>query len=141
MLEFDGKLPLVDEEYTSLNNKVTEKYSQQILSHPEGSSEREKVLEDIRKEYGNDLFSEDSMSDKFVSLVMLILITAVKMIILIAIGVFQIAFQLISIFLVLLVPFVLLIAIDPFFGGTNLLSMLGKKFLEAQARIIISSFV
>ncbi|XZM35271.1 TcpH (plasmid) [Clostridium perfringens] len=141
MLEFDGKLPLVDEEDKSLNNKVTEKYSQQILSNPEGSSEREKVLEDVRKVYGDDLFSEDSMTDKFVSLFMLILITAIKMVILIAIGVLQIAFQLISIFLVLLVPFVLLIAIVPFFGGTNLLSMLGKKFLGAQAGIIISSFV
>ena len=143
MLEFDGKLPLVKDDSENKNNinSKTEKYSQEILSHPEGSSEREKVLEDVRKEYGDDLFSEDSMSDKFVSLFMLILITAVKMVILIAIGVLQIAFQLISIFLILLIPFVLLIAIVPFFGGTNLLSMLGKKFLGAQAGIIISSFV
>ncbi|BDU83829.1 hypothetical protein SNUCP2_36520 (plasmid) [Clostridium perfringens A] len=141
MLEFDGKLPLTKDKDKSETNEKTETYSKQILSHPEGSSEREKVLEDVRKEYGDDLFSEDSMSDKLVSLFMLILITAVKMVILIAIGVLQIAFQLISIFLVLLIPFVLLIAIVPFFGGTNLLSMLGKKFLGAQAGIIISSFV
>ena len=143
MLEFDGKLPLTpeDSDSTTTINSNTETYSQQILSHPEGSSEREKVLEEIRGKYGDDLFSEDSMSDKLVSLFMLILITAVKMVILIAIGVLQIAFQLISIFLVLLIPFVLLIAIVPFFGGTNLLSMLGKKFLGAQAGIIISSFV
>lgn len=141
MLEFDGKLSLVDKKDPQMLNEETLQYSQQILSHSEGSSEREKVLEEIRGKYGDDLFSEDSMSDKFVSLFMLILITAVKMIILIAIGVLQIAFQLISIFLVLLIPFVLLIAIVPFFGGTNLLSMLGKKFLGAQAGIIISSFV
>ncbi|WP_283697404.1 energy-coupling factor transporter transmembrane component T [Clostridium perfringens] len=144
MLEFDGKLPLQEDTVDKNNNNInqkTEMYSQQILSHPEGSSEREKVLEDVRKEYGDDLFSEDSMSDKLVSLFMLIIITAVKMVILIAIGVLQIAFQLISIFLVLLIPFILLIAIVPFFGGTNLLSMLGKKFLGAQAGIIISSFV
>ena len=141
MLEFDGKLSLVDKKDPQMLNEETLQYSQQILSHSEGSSEREKVLEEIRGKYGDDLFSEDSMSDKFVSLFMLILITVVKMIILIAIGVLQIAFQLISIFLVLLIPFVLLIAIVPFFGGTNLLSMLGKKFLGAQAGIIISSFV
>lgn len=141
MLEFDGKLPLVEKNNKSKPNKETEIYSQEILSHSEGSSERENVLKEIRGKYGDDLFSEDSMSDKFVSLFMLIIITAVKMVILIAIGVLQIAFQLISIFLVLLIPFVLLIAIVPFFGGTNLLSMLGKKFLGAQAGIIISSFV
>ncbi|EGT0000929.1 TcpH [Clostridium perfringens] len=141
MLEFDGKLPLTKINESDKINPETEEYSKQILSNPEGNSEREKVLEEIRGKYGSDLFSEDSMTDKFVSLFMLILITAIKMVILIAIGVLQIAFQLISIFLVLLVPFVLLIAIVPFFGGTNLLSMLGKKFLGAQAGIIISSFV
>ncbi|EGT0000679.1 TcpH [Clostridium perfringens] len=141
MLEFDGKLPLLKSDDNSTINNETEEYCKQILSNSEGSSEREKVLEEIRGKYGDDLFSEDSMSDKLVSLFMLIIITAVKMVILIAIGVLQIAFQLISIFLVLLIPFVLLIAIVPFFGGTNLLSMLGKKFLGAQAGIIISSFV
>ncbi|MCJ8343662.1 MAG: hypothetical protein MJH09_12595 [Cetobacterium sp.] len=144
MLEFDGKLSLQEDTVDKNNNNInqkTERYSQQILSHPEGSSEREKVLEDIRKEYGDDLFSEDSMNDKFVSLVMLILITAVKMIILIAIGMIQIGFQLFAILLVLLVPFVLLVSIVPFFGGFNLLKELGKRFLGTQFGIIISSFL
>ncbi|WP_283685057.1 TcpH [Clostridium perfringens] len=142
MLEFDGKLPLVDESNADNEaNQATESYSQKILSHPEGSSEREKVLEDVRKEYGDDLFSEDSLSDKFVSLFLLIIITAIKMIILIAIGMLQIGFQLLSILLVLLVPLILLIAIVPFFGGTNLIIVLGKKFLGTQLGIIISSFI
>ncbi|WP_283698578.1 CD3337/EF1877 family mobilome membrane protein [Clostridium perfringens] len=143
MLEFDGKLPLTKDDSENRNNinSKTEKYSQEILSHPEGSDERKKILEDIRKEYGNDLFSEDSMNDKFVSLFMLILITAVKMIILIAIGMIQIGFQLFAILLVLLVPFVLLVSIVPFFGGFNLLKELGRRFLGTQFGIIISSFL
>ncbi|MCX0367629.1 CD3337/EF1877 family mobilome membrane protein [Clostridium perfringens] len=141
MLEFDGKLPLVDKNDKQIINEKTEEYSRQILSHPEGSDERKKILEDIRKEYGNDLFSEDSMNDKFVSLFMLILITAVKMIILIAIGMIQIGFQLFAILLVLLVPFVLLVSIVPFFGGFNLLKELGRRFLGTQFGIIISSFL
>lgn len=141
MLEFDGKLPLVEKKENSKPNEKTEEYSRQILSHPEGSDERKKILEDIRKEYGNDLFSEDSMNDKFVSLFMLILITAVKMIILIAIGMIQIGFQLFAILLVLLVPFVLLVSIVPFFGGFNLLKELGRRFLGTQFGIIISSFL
>ncbi|MGU8438412.1 CD3337/EF1877 family mobilome membrane protein [Clostridium perfringens] len=141
MLEFDGKLPLVDKNDKQIINEKTEEYSIQILSHPEGSDERKKILEDIRKEYGNDLFSEDSMNDKFVSLFMLILITAVKMIILIAIGMIQIGFQLFAILLVLLVPFVLLVSIVPFFGGFNLLKELGRRFLGTQFGIIISSFL
>ncbi|HAT4340858.1 TPA: TcpH [Clostridium perfringens] len=143
MLKFDGKLPLTKDDSENRNNinSKTEKYSQEILSHPEGSDERKKILEDIRKEYGNDLFSEDSMNDKFVSLFMLILITAVKMIILIAIGMIQIGFQLFAILLVLLVPFVLLVSIVPFFGGFNLLKELGRRFLGTQFGIIISSFL
>ncbi|MDM0612841.1 TcpH, partial [Clostridium perfringens] len=127
LLEFDGKLPLIKEKDKSEINDKTEAYSQQILSNSEGSSEREKVLEDIKKEYGDDLFSEDSLNDKFVSLLMLILITAIKMVILIAIGMIQIGFQLFAILLVLLVPFVLLVSIVPFFGGVNLIKELGKR--------------
>ncbi|MGU8584291.1 CD3337/EF1877 family mobilome membrane protein [Clostridium perfringens] len=142
MLEFDGKLPLNQKSQNDTEiNKETLQYSQQVLSHQEGSDERKKILEDIRKEYGNDLFSEDSMNDKFVSLFMLILITAVKMIILIAIGMIQIGFQLFAILLVLLVPFVLLVSIVPFFGGFNLLKELGRRFLGTQFGIIISSFL
>ena len=141
LLEFDGKLPLVEKRESSKPNEKTEIYSQQILSNSEGSSEREKVLEDIKKEYGDDLFSEDSLNDKFVSLLMLILITAIKMVILIAIGMIQIGFQLFAILLVLLVPFVLLVSIVPFFGGVNLIKELGKRFLGTQFGIVISSFV
>lgn len=141
MLEFDGKLSLVKKDDSSIINNETEQYSQEILSNPEGSSERNTVLENIRKTYGDDLFSEDSLGDKFVSLLMLLIITAIKMVILIAIGMIQIGFQLFSILLVLLVPFVLLVAIVPFFGGINLIKELGKRFLGTQFGIIISSFV
>ena len=142
MLEFDGKLPLNQKSENNTEiNKETLTYSQQILSNSEGSSEREKVLDDIKKEYGDDLFSEDSLNDKFVSLLMLILITAIKMVILIAIGMIQIGFQLFAILLVLLVPFVLLVSIVPFFGGVNLIKELGKRFLGTQFGIVISSFV
>lgn len=141
MLEFDGKLPLTKINESDKINPETEEYSKQILSNSEGSNEREKVLEEVRGKYGDDLFSEDSMSDKFVSLFMLILITAIKMVILIAIGMIQIGFQLFAILLVLLVPFVLLVSIVPFFGGFNLLKDLGKRFLGTQFGIVISSFV
>lgn len=141
MLEFDGKLSLVKKDDSSIINNETEQYSQEILSNPEGSSERDSVLENIREKYGDDLFSEDSLGDKFVSLLMLLAITAIKMVILIAIGMIQIGFQLFSILLVLLVPFILLVAIVPFFGGVNLIKELGKRFLGTQFGIIISSFV
>ncbi|MDT7989193.1 TcpH, partial [Clostridium perfringens] len=37
MLEFDGKLPLVEKKENSKPNEKTEEYSRQILSHQEGS--------------------------------------------------------------------------------------------------------
>ncbi|MDM0613049.1 TcpH, partial [Clostridium perfringens] len=66
LLEFDGKLPLVDKKDSQIINEKTKEYSKQILSQSAESSDREKVLEDIKKEYGDDLFSEDSLNDKFV---------------------------------------------------------------------------
>ncbi|ELC8451699.1 TcpH, partial [Clostridium perfringens] len=78
---------------------------------------------------------------KLVSVCVLFVITLIKMIILIAVGMIQIGFQLMSILLILLLPFIMLIAIVPFFGGTNIIKGIARKYLGTQLGIIVSSFV
>lgn len=142
MLEFDGKLNFNDPSNNTGISSEAEEFSKDILSYPEGSDEREDILKEINnKEFDNELFDEDNLINKFFSVVVLLIITVIKMIILIAIGMLQIGFQLMSIFMVILVPFVLLIAIVPFFGGVNMIKSLGVGYLGSQFGIIISSFV
>lgn len=139
MLEFDGKVPLVTDKGGE-NNEALD-YSKEILSEPYGSDEREKVLESINEKFNKELFSKNGINTKLVSVCVLFVITLIKMIILIAVGMIQIGFQLMSILLILLLPFIMLIAIVPFFGGTNIIKGIARKYLGTQLGIIVSSFV
>lgn len=142
MLEFDGKVPLTSKEDTEATvDKNALEYSKEILSEPYGSDEREKALESINEKFNKELFSKNGINTKLVSVCVLFVITLIKMIILIAVGMIQIGFQLMSILLILLLPFIMLIAIVPFFGGTNIIKGIARKYLGTQLGIIISSFV
>ena len=114
MLEFDGKVPLNDENMTTKNsiNEEALNYSKDILSEPYGSDEREKALESINEKFNKELFSKNGINTKLVSVCVLFVITLIKMIILIAVGMIQIGFQLMSILLILLLPFIMLIAFN-----------------------------
>ncbi|MFY8264020.1 TcpH [Clostridium perfringens] len=138
MLEFDGKLQLMNKD--SINKEALD-YSKDILSEPYGSDEREKALKSIDEKFNNELFSKNGINTKLVSVCVLFVITLIKMIILIAVGMIQIGFQLMSILLILLLPFIMLIAIVPFFGGTNIIKGIARKYLGTQLGIIVSSFV
>lgn len=138
MLEFDGKLQLMNKD--SINKEALD-YSKNILSEPYGSDEREKALKSIDEKFNNELFSKNGINTKLVSVCVLFIITLIKMIILIAVGMIQIGFQLMSILLILLLPFIMLIAIVPFFGGTNIIKGIARKYLGTQLGIIVSSFV
>ncbi|PWX29009.1 TcpH [Clostridium perfringens] len=142
MLEFDGKVPLINKSDSSNEeNKDALDYSKEILSEPYGSDEREKSLESINEKFNKELFSKNGINTKLVSVCVLFVITLIKMIILIAVGMIQIGFQLMSILLILLLPFIMLIAIVPFFGGTNIIKGIARKYLGTQLGIIVSSFV
>ncbi|AMN30700.1 TcpH (plasmid) [Clostridium perfringens] len=142
MLEFDGKVPLISKEDTEATvDKSALEYSKEILSEPYGSDEREKALESINEKFNKELFSKNGINTKLVSVCVLFVITLIKMIILIAVGMIQIGFQLMSILLILLLPFIMLIAIVPFFGGTNIIKAIARKYLGTQLGIIVSSFV
>ncbi|WP_195381891.1 TcpH [Clostridium perfringens] len=138
MLEFDGKLQLMNKD--SINKEALD-YSKDILSEPYGSDEREKALKSIDEKFNNELFSKNGINTKLVSVCVLFIITLIKMVILIAVGMIQIGFQLMSILLILLLPFIMLIAIVPFFGGTNIIKGIARKYLGTQFGIIVSSFV
>ncbi|MDC4242806.1 TcpH, partial (plasmid) [Clostridium tertium] len=142
MLEFDGKVPLYEKDKPSntINNEAME-YSKEILSEPYGSDKREKALESINEKFNKELFSKNGINTKLVSVCVLFIITLIKMVILIAVGMIQIGFQLMSILLILLLPFIMLIAIVPFFGGTNIIKGIARKYLGTQLGIIVSSFV
>ena len=139
MLEFDGKVPLVTDKGGE-NNEALD-YSKEILSEPYGSDEREKALESINEKFNKELFSKNGINTKLVSVCVLFIITLIKMVILIAVGMIQIGFQLMSILLILLLPFIMLIAIVPFFGGTNIIKGIARKYLGTQLGIIVSSFL
>ncbi|SQC85556.1 conjugative transposon protein [Clostridium perfringens] len=142
MLEFDGKVPLISKDNTeAIADKNAMEYSKEILSEPYGSDKREKALESINEKFNKELFSKNGINTKLVSVCVLFIITLIKMIILIAVGMIQIGFQLMSILLILLLPFIMLIAIVPFFGGTNIIKGIARKYLGTQLGIIVSSFV
>ncbi|MFW0898727.1 TcpH [Clostridium perfringens] len=142
MLEFDGKVPLINKSDSSNEeNKDALDYSKEILSEPYGSDKREKALESINEKFNKELFSKNGINTKLVSVCVLFIITLIKMVILIAVGMIQIGFQLMSILLILLLPFIMLIAIVPFFGGTNIIKGIARKYLGTQLGIIVSSFV
>lgn len=142
MLEFDGKVPLISKDNTEATaDKNALEYSKEILSEPYGSDKREKALEAINEKFNKELFSKNGINTKLVSVCVLFIITLIKMIILIAVGMIQIGFQLMSILLILLLPFIMLIAIVPFFGGTNIIKGIARKYLGTQLGIIVSSFV
>lgn len=130
ILEFDGKYD-VNNESNDSDGMIA---SKKILSECENSDEREKVFEDVGIE-------NISYTSRFSSAVILFAITLVKLMILIAISVVQLFMQIMGISIVLIAPFILLMAIVPFFGGLNLLKWLGEKYLGIQVTIVLLSFI
>ena len=128
VLEFDGKY-----DTTYLGNSKVIKLSEDILSLDESSSEREEIV----KEHIKDV----SYTGRFASTLLLAIITIIKVVILIIIGVMQIFLQILAVGMVLLLPLFLLFAIVPFLGGVDLLKFIGEKYLGIQVGIILLSFV
>lgn len=128
VLEFDGKY---DTNYSG--NAEVVKLSEDILSLDEDSSDRKEIV----KEHVKDV----SYTGRFASTLLLAVITIVKVVILIIIGVMQIFLQILAVGMVLLLPLFLLLAIVPFFGGLDLLKFLGEKYLGIQIGIVLLSFV
>ena len=130
ILEFDGKYDVNDESSDSEGMKASKK----ILSQKQSSDEREKVFEELG-------VKNISYSGRVASTVILFLITLIKLMILIAISVVQVFMQIMGISIILIAPFMLLMAIVPFFGGLNLIKWLGEKYLGVQVTIVLLSFI
>lgn len=130
ILEFDGKYDVNDESSDSEGMTASKK----ILSQKQSSDEREKVFEELG-------VKNIYYSGRFASTVILFLITFIKLMILVAISVVQVFMQIIAISIILISPFILLIAIVPFFGGLNLIKWLGEKYLGVQITIVLLSFI
>ena len=130
ILEFDGKYDVNNESNDSEGMTASKK----ILSQRQSSDEREKVFEELG-------IKNISYSGRVASTVILFLITLVKLMILIAISVVQVFMQIMGISIVLIAPFMLLMAIVPFFGGLNLIKWLGEKYLGVQITIVLLSFI
>ena len=130
ILEFDGKYDVNNENNDSEGMSASKK----ILSRGQSSDEREKVFEELG-------IKNISYSGRFASTIILFLITLVKLMILIAISVVQVFMQIIGVSIILISPFILLMAIVPFFGGLNLIKWLGEKYLGVQITIVLLSFI
>ena len=130
ILEFDGKYDVNNESSDSDGMTVSKK----ILSESKNSDEREKAFEELG-------IKNISYSGRLASSVILFIITLIKLMILIAISVVQVFMQIMGISIILIAPFMLLMAIVPFFGGLNLIKWLGEKYLGVQVTIVLLSFV
>lgn len=130
ILEFDGKYDVNDESNSSEGMVASKK----ILSESKNSDEREKAFEELG-------IKNISYTGRFASAVILFIITLIKLMILIAISVVQVFMQIMGISIILIAPFMLLMAIVPFFGGLNLIKWLGEKYLGVQVTIVLLSFV
>lgn len=130
ILEFDGKYDVNDESNSSEGMVASKK----ILSESKNSDEREKAFEELG-------IKNISYTGRFASAVILFVITLIKLMILIAISVVQVFMQIMGISIILIAPFMLLMAIVPFFGGLNLIKWLGEKYLGVQVTIVLLSFV
>ena len=130
ILEFDGKFNVNDES----NNTEAMSASKKILSESKNSDEREKAVEEMG-------IKNISYTSRLASSLILFIITIIKLMILIAISVVQVFMQIMGIAIVLIAPFLLLLAIVPFFGGLNLIKWMGEKYLGVQITIVLLSFV
>lgn len=130
ILEFDGKYDVNNESSDSEGMTASKK----ILSESKNSDEREKAFEELG-------IKNISYSGRLASSVILFIITLIKLMILIAISVVQVFMQIMGISIILIAPFMLLMAIVPFFGGLNLIKWLGEKYLGVQVTIVLLSFV
>lgn len=130
ILEFDGKYDVNNESSDSDGMTVSKK----ILSESKNSDEREKAFEELG-------INNISYTSRLASALILFIITLIKLMILIAISVVQVFMQIMGISIILIAPFMLLMAMVPFFGGLNLIKWLGEKYLGVQVTIVLLSFV
>lgn len=105
----------------------------------------EKILElspddSVREELAKKNIKNVTFAARAGTTLVLGLITIVKCFVIMVLGVLQVFLQILAIGIVLIAPLIFLLALVPFFGGTNLIRWLGDKYLGVQFGIVLLSF-
>ncbi len=122
------------------DDKLSNEEVEKILKLDRDSDKRADLIEDFNNK-DPELFSENVGEGRVVPSLLLGVVNLGKMIVMIIIAMIQIAFQILTILLVLVVPFLLLLSIVPGMGGYRLFTSWAQEILGAQVGIVFASFL
>ena len=121
--------------YNISDEKISE-----ILSLAPGSDARQSIIDQYNNEHP-ELFGKDWGGKRLGFILVYFIPLLAKCILMLAVGVIQLFFQIVFILLILLAPVVLLLSFVPQLGGVEIIFHWFKKLLETQLSFIIISII
>lgn len=121
-------------------NKLSASQIEGLLKLSRDSEQREKSVKDIHED-DKSIFAEGAGQTRVVPALVMLLVNGLKMIIMLAIAILQVVFEIATILLVFFLVIVLLLSIVPSTGGARLLGIWAKQILSFQIGIVLTSLL
>jgi len=121
-------------------NPTQEEVNQFLTTSPSNKKNREEIVNTYMQIHGEEVFAPERGVSRLGFLCIYLLAGAIKAAVYLGIAIMQLAFQLLSVFFVLLAPVILILSFFPNFGF-NTVSWWFKKLLETQVMIVIITFL
>lgn len=119
------------------DTEIAEQYQEQILSLPDNSEERSALIETLNKEEGLFDSSDSEQLNRVSTGLFMLIFNLIIFLVIIVIAIFIVGYQIFTVFLSLLGPFVLLLALIPIYGINFVWRWLEKIIGAIAAKILL----
>ena len=115
---------------------------EQFLTTPTGTPERETLVSDYMDAHsGSGVFAKNQGGSRLGFLFVYLFLFLAKSLVFLCVALFQLGYQVMAVFYVILAPLILILSLFPSMGGLDMVATWLKKILETQIMILIITFI
>ena len=115
---------------------------EQFLTTPPGTPEREALVSDYMDAHsGSGVFAKNQGGSRLGFLFVYLFLFLAKSLVFLFVALFQLGYQVMAVFYVILAPLILILSLFPSMGGLDMVATWLKKILETQIMILIITFI
>ena len=113
-----------------------------FLTTPPGTPEREALVSDYMDTHsGSGVFAKNQGGNRLGFLFIYLFLFLIKSFVFLFVALFQLGYQVMAVFYVILAPLILILSLFPSMGGFDMVATWLKKILETQVMILIITFI
>ena len=121
-------------------NKLSDEQVETLLRLDRNSDKRDETVKNIN-DADESIFAEGAGRERVVPALLMLVVSGIKMLIMLAVAIIQVVFQVFTVILMFFLMIILLLSIVPSTGGAKLLGIWAKQVLGFQVGIVLTSFI